>query len=341
MPSGVRLVEGGNMTVTGEGVKGKEGVGNGTMAGPCDNSAMARTGGEGSKGVNMKSTPTPAEANGEEQAGQGGVAAGGMALLEVDGGEGAVRERRNSIQERRKQRGQAGAGAGAGEVECRVLRLPVVRSESSPMLMLGRSADSSPGSAKSEPPSNQPSPRSPALKVLSKVFSFKDRPSPAWSPKLQRRGDGQGGRTLADARKRSSLHLPPTPPAIHDHEAKWFPDAKSGSPHTNGSPRSPSSPRSPLSPVSPGSKMARLPFFKPTTTASPGKASPGGPNGTMEQLDGAGIIYRPHAYRRAGSTRNHWRTKSDTFTQPPPRVEPVRKRSRDDSECDALPFDLR
>lgn len=329
MPSGVGLVYGGNMTITGEGVQGKEEVGNGAVAGACDASPVAMAG-EGSRAVNVKSAPTPTEANGERVAGQGGVA-GGVALLEVGGGEGVERERRNSIQERRKLRGQAGAGAAAAG-ECGVLRLPVVRSESSPMLLLGRSADTSPASTKSEPPSNQPSPRSPALKVLSKVFSFKDRPAPSWSPKVQRRGDGQGCKTLADGRKRSSLHLPPTPPALHDHEAKWFPDARSGSPRINGSPRSPRSPRSPLSPVSPGSKMARLPFFRPTTPASPGSTSPGGLNGTVEQLDGAGIIYRPHVYRREGATRNHWRTKSDTFTQPPPRVELVRKRSRDDSE---------
>lgn len=328
------MVERENMTTSGEGMKGKEGK---------ENVAL----GEANRNKDSnKSTLTSAEANGEEPAGQGGSAAGGgggggkdAAALEMVEGKGVLRERRDSIQERRKLRGLAGE-------EPRVLRLPVTRSESSPMLRLGRSSDSSPCSPKSEPPSNQPSPRSPALKVLSKVFNFKDRPSPSWSPRVQRRGDAAGGKaTPTDPRKRSSLHLPPTevsPPARHDHEAKWFPDSRSGSPRVVGgsplsprgsnSPRTPHSPLSPLSPTSPGSKMARLPFFKPTTPASPSSISPGDPNGAMEQMDGSGIIYRPHAYRRAGAARNHWRTKSDTFTQPPVRVEPVRKRSRDDSE---------
>ncbi|XP_063868525.1 proline-rich protein 2-like isoform X2 [Scylla paramamosain] len=111
-------------------------------------------------------------------------------------------------------------------------------------------------------------------------------------------------------------------------------------------PPPPSSPRTPRSPGSPHSPLAthahpqqRSQFFMSLAKTSPNGDTPAMTPGAPET---GGVIYRPHACLRAAKAgRHHWRTKSDTFSLNPPKVEVSRKRSRDDSECDSLPFDER
>ena len=226
------------------------------------------------------------------------------------------RQRRDSIQERRKQRQDA---------ECRPLRLPIpfVKSESSPLL-LGRGTETSPASTKSESLSSHSSPRSPALKVLNKVFNFKERCSPPWSPKSIRRNHSQTPTKTppTDSKKRTSLHLSLS--VSESLEAKWFSDTMTSLSRGSNSPKSPSSPHSPHTRHA---QPQRSQFFAPITKTKPD-------NGFSDVVCGAtpGVIYRPHTCRRTAMGRHHWRTKSDTFSQPLAKVEVPRKRSRDDSE---------
>ncbi|KAG7172329.1 putative protein TPRXL-like 2 [Homarus americanus] len=273
--------------------------------------------------------------------------------------EGQVRLRKNSIQERRKFKGPSGP--------TQDLRLPVQRSFSSSRLSFDQYSDSGSESAKSDPVqspsggSGRSGPRSPALTMLSRVFSFHGirsplKKSPPCSP---------GKSPTSDPGKRKSLHLPlhrsPSSPTFRNtsqtNGASRFSfegSPKSLSPKSNTSPKSflnrdSQKNKSPSSPNRLGSMMRHGSQFYIPSPGSSSKnsgslvSSPGSPpplllGGTVEMMDGAGILYRPSSSRGANHNRNHRRTRSDTFRLMETNrggkeaaMNP-RKRSRDDSE---------
>nr|XP_053647818.1 uncharacterized protein LOC128699235 [Cherax quadricarinatus] len=277
---------------------------------------------------------------------------------------GEVRLRKNSIQERRKGKGSQGP--------LHNLRLPVHRSFSSPRLSPGRCSDNGPDSAKSEPinsplrNSGSSGPKSPAMVMLSRVFNFQglrspSKMSPPCSPETSTHHSRKPSPS-SESKKRRTLNLPlhhSPSPTTKTHDCNRF--------SFEWSSRSPSSTKSSPSPKSmskdshknknlssPGSMInSRSRFYIPSPTGSNSSSSidigsypcPDSPlDGTVEKMDGAGILYRPSKNRSAEILRNHRRTRSDTFKlleANKAKAVVVRKRSRDDSECDTLPYDIR
>lgn len=261
--------------------------------------------------------------------------------------EGEVKLRKNSIQERRKGKGLL--------VGSQVLRLPVQRSASSPRLTPERGEllsldspvrDRAPSPASSSSP-NPGGPRSPAMMMLSRVFSFhnarspsKTSPSPPYSPVSAPSHSPQRD----SPKHRRSLHFPvhhsPSPtggkskfPKFSSAEAS---SAKSSptksSPKSSPTTTSPtqSSRSEPATPkkVSPLSSKSRSKFFLPSPPVSPA-------GGTVERMgDTGGILYRPSSARR---NLLHRRTLSDNLgfhldNVNYKQIEKTRKRSRDDME---------
>ncbi|XP_042863872.1 proline-rich receptor-like protein kinase PERK12 [Penaeus japonicus] len=261
--------------------------------------------------------------------------------------EGEVKLRKNSIQERRKGKGLL-PGA-------QVLRLPVQRSASSPRLTLERgelTALDSPVRERAPSPtaSSSPShggPRSPAMMMLSRVFSFhnsrspsKSSPSPPYSPVSSSSHSSQKD----SPKHRRSLHFPvphsPSPTSGKSRFPKFSAEVSSAkSSSTKSSPTTTSPPphssrSEPVTPkkVSPLNPKARSKFFLPSPPVSP-------VYGTVERMgDTGGILYRPSSTRR---NLLHRRTLSDSLgfhqdTVNYKQLEKTRKRSRDDMECEMM-----
>lgn len=305
----------------------------GTKDGPLKAAAM-----EGA-GDNVATKPTePKDASDKAAAEQGKEENG-----QTPGSEGEVKLRKNSIQERRKGKGLL--------VGSQVLRLPVQRSASSPRLASERvelisldppARDRAPSPTSSSSP-NQGGPRSPAMMMLSRVFSFhnarspsKASPSPPYSPVSASSHSPQKD----SPQHRRSLHFPLHHSPSPTGGKSKFPKFSSGdgssakSSPTKSSPTTTSPTQSsrsePATPkkVSPLNSKSRSKFFLPSPPVSPVR-------GTVERMgDAGGILYRPSSARR---NLLHRRTLSDNLgfhldAVNYKQIEKTRKRSRDDME---------